>query len=212
MAMAPPDPPSPTIDGDHRHSEREAFLGRSRDGFSLTPLLRLHAGKGARRIDQRDDRNAEPVGEAHQSDGLPIALRLGHAEIVLEPRSGVVAFLMTDQHHAAPVDAREAADDRGIVGEGAITRQRQEILREPRHIILEVRAFRVTRDLRLLPRRQLGVGVAQQLVRLGLEPADFGVDIDRPSCSRFRAARRRESPARRSVFRNRGKSALERGG
>ena len=48
----------------------------------------------------------------------------------------------------------------------------------PRDIILEVRPVGVARDLRLLPRRQLGISVAKQLVGLGLEPADLRIDID----------------------------------
>ena len=41
-----------------------------------------------------------------------------------------------------------------------------------------MRPFGVAGDLRLLPRRQFRIGVAQQLVGLGLEPGDLGVDID----------------------------------
>ena len=48
----------------------------------------------------------------------------------------------------------------------------------PGDIILEMRPLGMTRDLRLLPRRQLCISVAQQLVGLGLEPADLGIDID----------------------------------
>jgi hypothetical protein len=38
----------------------------------------------------------------------------------------------------------------------------------------------MARDLRLLPRAELGIGLAQQLDRLALELLDLGVDIDRP--------------------------------
>ena len=118
------------------------------------------------------------IGQPHQPDRLAIALRLGHSEIVLEPRRGVVALLVADQHHPPPVDPREPADDRRIVGERAIAGQRQEIVGDAGDIILEMRPLRMPRDLRLLPRRQLRIGVAQQLVGLGLEPVDLGVDVD----------------------------------
>ena len=85
---------------------------------------------------------------------------------------------MPDQHDPAAVDPGEAADDRRVVGEGAVAGERHEIVGEPGDIILEMRPLGMARDLRLLPRRQLGIGVAQQLGRLGLEPADLGVDVD----------------------------------
>jgi hypothetical protein len=37
----------------------------------------------------------------------------------------------------------------------------------------------VARDLRLLPRRQPGIGVAHQFVRFGLQPRDLRIDIER---------------------------------
>ena len=164
--------------GDHRHLQRQALLGRAGNRLGLAALLRLDAGKCARRVDQGHHRNPEPVGQLHQADRLAIALGLGHAEIVLEARGGVVALLMADQHHPAAVDPREAADDRGVVRKRAVAGQRQEIVGDAGDIILEMRPVGVARDLRLLPRRQLGIGVAQQLVRFGLELADFGIDID----------------------------------
>ena len=85
---------------------------------------------------------------------------------------------MADQHHPTPVDAGEAADDRRVVGERAVAGQRQEILGEPCDIILEMRPVAVPRDLRLLPRSELGVGVAKQLIGLGLELRDLGTDVD----------------------------------
>jgi Zn-dependent protease len=44
--------------------------------------------------------------------------------------------------------------------------------------VLEVRPRRMARHLRLLPRRQPGIGVAQQLRGVGLELLDLGRDID----------------------------------
>ena len=127
----------------------------------------------------------EPVGKPHQADRLPIALRLGHSEIVLEARRGVVALLMADQHDLAAVDRRKPAEDRGVVGEGAVAGQRKEILGKAGDIILEVRPLRMAGDLRLLPRRQLRIGVAQQLGGLGLEPADLGVEVELAGVGRF---------------------------
>ena len=86
---------------------------------------------------------------------------------------------MADQHHAPAIDFGQSADDRWVLTESPITGERQEIVSNPGEIILEMRPLRMPRDLRLLPRRQLRVGIAQQLVGLGFEPADLGVDVDR---------------------------------
>ena len=163
---------------DHRHAQRQALLGRSRDRLGLPALLGLHPRKRARRIDQGYHRHIEAVGEPHQADRLAIALGLGHPEIMLEPRRGVVAFFMPDQHHPAAVDFGQPTDDRIVVGERAVPRKLEEIVGDPGDIIVEMRPLGMPRDLGLLPRGQLGIGIAQQLGRLGLELADLGVDID----------------------------------
>jgi hypothetical protein len=100
------------------------------------------------------------VGNLHQADRLAIAFRAGHAEIVLEPAGGVVAFLMADQHHLAAAEAAEAADDRFVLAEAAVAGQRHEILDEGGDIILEMRALGMTGDLGLLPGRELAIGLA----------------------------------------------------
>src|SRR5829696_1994599 len=85
---------------------------------------------------------------------------------------------MADQHDSVAGDGGKAAEDRRIVGEGAVARQRKEVLRKPSDIILEVWALRMARDLCLLPRSQLGIGVAEKLGGLGVEPADLGVEVE----------------------------------
>ena len=146
----------------------------------MAALLRLHAGKGAGGIDEGHHRQPEALRQPHQADRLAIALGLGHAEIVADARRGIVALFVPDHHHAAAVDEAEPADDRLIVGEGAIARERHEIRDEAGEIILEVRPLGVARHLRLLPRRELGIGLAQQPVRLGLEARDLAADVERP--------------------------------
>ena len=126
---------------------------------------------------RRDDRQAEAVGELHQPDRLAIAFGPGHSEIVLEAAGGVVAFLVADQHDPSPAEAAEPADDRLVLAEIAVAGERHEILDQAGDIILEMRPLGMAGDLGLLPRRQLGIGVAQQPVRALLEPADLGLDI-----------------------------------
>jgi len=98
---------------------------------------------------------------------------------MLDAGGGVVAFLMPDHDHAPAGDPAEPADDRLIVGKGAITRERHEIVDEARNIILEAGPLGMARDLRLLPLRQFGIGLTQQPIGFGLEPGDFGFDVQR---------------------------------
>ena len=51
----------------HGHAQRQALFGRTGDGLCLPALLRLHAGKGARRVHQRQHRQPEPVGQAGEA-------------------------------------------------------------------------------------------------------------------------------------------------
>ena len=85
---------------------------------------------------------------------------------------------MPDHHHLAPPQGRKAAQDRLIVAKRAVTRQHDEIVEQTGDVILEMGPFGVARDLRLLPRGQLGEGIAQQLVRFGLQAADVRIDVD----------------------------------
>ena len=61
-------------------------------------------------------------------------------------------------------------------------------LRDQRVDVVEaMRPLRMAGDLRLLPRRQLGVEVAQRLRRLGFEPADVVGDVGRVAAGLHRA-------------------------
>jgi hypothetical protein len=85
---------------------------------------------------------------------------------------------MPDQHDATAVDPRQAAHNRRIIREGAIAGERNEVVRDAGDIILEMRALGVARDLRLLPRRQLRIGVAEQLGGLRFQLGDLRIDVD----------------------------------
>jgi hypothetical protein len=98
---------------------------------------------------------------------------------VLEPRRGVVALLVADDHHPPTVDTPQPADDRRIVAECPVAGQFDEIVGDPGDIIVEMRPLRMPRDLGFLPRSQPRISVAQQLGRLRLEASDLGVDVDR---------------------------------
>ena len=163
--------------GDQRHTDREALLRRAGDRLGLAPFLRLHTRKGAGRVRQGDHRQAEPIGQIHQADGLAIAFGPRHAEIVLEAARRVIAFLLADDHDAAPAQFAKAADHGGIVGEIAIAGERHEILDQPVDIIPEMRALRMAGHLGLLPGRQLRIAIAQHALGAILQAADLRLDI-----------------------------------
>ena len=144
---------------DQRHAEREAAVRRARDGLGLAALLGADAGIGAGRVDQRDDGHVELVGHLHQAHGLAIALGLGHAEVVADAALGVGALLVADDHDRAAAEAAEPADDGLVLGEVAVAGERREVLDQRADVVEAVRALGMARHLRLLPGRQLAVGV-----------------------------------------------------
>src|SRR4029077_7046864 len=69
-----------------------------RQRLRLAPLFGAEAGVGAGRVDERDDRRGELRRHLHQTQGLPVALWVGHAEVALEILLGVPALLVADHH------------------------------------------------------------------------------------------------------------------
>jgi hypothetical protein len=83
-------------------------------------------GIGAGRVDERDHRQAEPVGQVHQAHRLAVALGSCHAEIPLDPGGRVVALLVPDHDDRRVVEPCQPAHDRVVVGEVPVTGQRRE--------------------------------------------------------------------------------------
>ncbi len=189
IAMAPPDPPSPRMTATFGTPKRQACVGRPRDRFSLAALFGANAGIGTGRVHQRNHGNAETVGHFHQAYGLSISFRARHAEIVLEPAFGVGAFLVANDAHALAAESSEAADDRGIVPELAVARERNEIRDQPGNVIEAVRALRMTRHLSFLPGRKICIQFLQSLRGFHFKVADLFADRDGVSglthCAQF---------------------------
>ena len=137
--------------GDIGHAERQRHVDRAGDRLRLAALLGVYARKGAESIHQRDDRQAESVGELHEPGGLAIALRPRHAEIMLQPALRVGALLLADEADRLAAKPREAADDRRILAEGAVAGERRELAEQQPHIVGEMRPLRMARDLDFLP-------------------------------------------------------------
>ena len=80
---------------------------------------------------------------------------------------------------ARPLDACQAADDRGVVGEGAVAGELMELVADQAEVIERVRPLRMARQLRDLPGRQRAEDLRGAHAQLLLQAADFGVDVDR---------------------------------
>ncbi len=73
----------------------------------------------------------------------------------------------------SPRKRPKPAKDGGVVAEFAVAGESLEIGEQRVDVIDRVRTLRMPRDLRLLPRRQIGIEVFQGLYRLGLDAADL---------------------------------------
>ncbi len=156
-------------DRNQRHAQRQASVSGAGNRLGLTALLGADAGIGAGRVDQRQHRQRELVGQIHQPHGLAVALRLGHAEIVPDPALGVGALLVADHDDGTVLEAADPAHDGGVLGEVAVAGHRREVIDQRVDVVEAVRPVGMARYLRLLPRRELGVSVDQRLLRLLLE-------------------------------------------
>ena len=166
--------------GDDRnvgHAKRQARIGRARDRLGLSPLLRADAGIGAGGIHDRQHGNAEAIGHLHQPHRLAIAFGARHAEIVLDAALGRVALFLAHHADGLALEAAEAADQRFVLAELAVAGERREFRDQRVDEIGKMRALRMPRHQRLLPRRQVGVEVGQRLRRFLLDPGDLVADV-----------------------------------
>ena len=140
-------------------SERELFTLPSTFGIVFVPydelaaLLGTEPGIGARRIDERHHRQAEPAGHLHEPESLAVALRMRHAEGTMKILLGVAPLLVPDDHDRPAVQTRHARNDRRIVGVAPIAVQLGEAGGDALDVVEGVRAQRVTSELHPLPAR-----------------------------------------------------------
>ena len=84
---------------------------------------------------------------------------------------------MAEHDDRSIAEFSDAADDRLVLCEIAVACERREILDEAADEFERMRTFRVARDERLLPRRQLVIGVDEGGLRLLFEPRDLVGDL-----------------------------------
>ena len=116
---------------DHGHDRRPQpghERDRAGDRFGDAALLRLGPGVGTRNVDERDDREAEALGELHDPDRLAIALQVRHPEVAPDVLVGVGPLLLTDDRDHAAVEPGQAGHDRGVVAEEPVAVQLDEVL------------------------------------------------------------------------------------
>ena len=75
-----------------------------------------------------------------------------------------------------------------VLAELAVAGERRELGDQRVDVVEAMRPLRMARHLRLLPRRQVGVEVAQRLRRLGLEPRDLVADVGCRSAASARSS------------------------
>ncbi len=86
---------------------------------------------------------------------------------------------MADHHDALAAETAKTADNGAILGKAPVPGQRGEILDQLGNIIGKMRPCRMTRHLRFLPRRQIGIDILERLERFFLQLGDFLVKRDR---------------------------------
>ena len=87
------------------------------DRLGLPALLRAKAGPCTRRINEGQHGHVELLGELHESQRFPVALRVWHSEVAFQVFLGVASALVTDHHDGFTVQPRPTPDDRRVLTE-----------------------------------------------------------------------------------------------
>ena len=154
--------------GDDGHFEQHHFAQIDGDGLGDVAFLRADAGIRARRVNERDDGQAEFVRQPHQAQRLAIAFGMRGAEIAQDVFLGVAAFLRADDHDAVFAQLGKTADHRAVLGKQPVAVQFLKIGEGVLDIIQRVRAFGMPRELDALPG-----GEVQRKSAAGFPPVSF---------------------------------------
>src|SRR5581483_4627501 len=142
--------------GEDRYAEPCERRAAPRDRLRLAALLGADAGIRALRVDEREDRQREPLGELEEANRLPEPFRTRHAEVPLDRLRGIASPLVPDDDDRSAREAREPADDRRIVGEQPIAVELREAVAEPGDVVERRRPVGMARELDPFPRREPG--------------------------------------------------------
>src|SRR4029077_11846357 len=104
-----------------------------------------------RRVDERDDGNAEFFGELHQTQGFAVTFRVGATKVAHDIFLGVAAFLVSDDDASMGTEHGQSARHRSIVRKMAVAVQFGPAGEATLDVIEGERALHVPRDLDPLP-------------------------------------------------------------
>ena len=168
---------------DGRDLEPQHHRLRARDRAALAVLLGRDARIGARRVDERHEREAERVGELHRAHRLAVALRIRHPEVAARALLDVATLLLADDRDRATVEPAEAGDDRGVVGAEAVAVQLEEVVEQALDVVERERALVVSRELDGAPDLLVRL-LSRDPVELLLELVDLARDARAPEQAR----------------------------
>ena len=149
------------LPGDDRHDRRPEAghePDRAGDRVGDAAFLGLGAGMGAGDVDERHDRQAEPLGELHDPHRLAVALGVGHPEVAPDVLVRLGALLLADDDEPPAVDPGESRDDRLVVAERAVAVELDELVGHRRHELERVRPLDVPGELDPRPDRVAWIG------------------------------------------------------
>jgi hypothetical protein len=98
---------------------------------------------------------------------------------VLQPAFDVVALLLPDDRDRRAAEAGETGNERLVLAERTVARERREVGEERADIVEAMRPVRMPGDQRLLPRRELALDVALRVFGAPRQASDLIADLDR---------------------------------
>ena len=102
--------------GDDGNFEQRHFAQIDGDGLGDVAFLRRDAGIRARRVNERDDGQAEFIRQPHQAQRLAVTFGMRGTEIAQNVFLGVAAFLRADDDDAVFAQFCKTADHRAVLG------------------------------------------------------------------------------------------------
>src|SRR6185312_8327403 len=161
--------------GHARHLEPRHDRLRARDRRALSVLLRDDARVGARRVHERDDRKAVPLGELHRVPGLAVPLRVRHPEATARALVDVATLLLPDEDDRAVAEPAEAGDHRAVVTQRPVAVELEPVVEQALDVVERVGAVVVAGQLALAPDLLVGRLLADS-GDLPLEPVELAGD------------------------------------
>ena len=122
-------------DGDDRCTQLRHDHQVSGNGLALPAFFGADARIGARRIDKGKHRQFESLRKLHDTQGLAITFRSGHAVVPVNALLDIPALLVSYQRDRFALEPGNAGHYRGVVGKITITVQLDKIGKYPAHVV-----------------------------------------------------------------------------